>query len=179
VLKFLYDDVFSGCYRDFSGKPSTTRLRFALDDIIKNRIFRREPHCNDFIFRESELPEGLKPVLFKMRYRASGESLVTNRNKLIELPAEALGGDCTNSLLRQLLKKNFYFLLKRSSSKLFLKTPSRKNNSRRRNYFLRRRFMLPRSFASLWMTNRFFVVKGVNAKTAIFLKKDSRSSYFY
>ena len=98
---------FGGCYRDFSGKPSTTRLRFALDDIIKSRIFRRERHCKPFIFRESELPEGLKAVLFEMRYRGSGGSLVTNRNKLIELPAEALGGDCTNSLLRQLLKKNF------------------------------------------------------------------------
>ena len=157
----------------------TEILRFALDDIATTRMFRREPHCNGFIFRESELPEGLKPVLFEMRYRASAGSLVTNRNKLIELPAEALGGDCTNSLMRQLLKKNFYFLLKRSSNKLFLKTSARKNNSRRRNYFLRRRFMLPKSFASLWMTNRFFVVKGVNAKTAIFLKKDSRSSYFY
>ena len=82
-------------------------------------MFRREPHCNDFIFRESELPEGLKAVLFEMRYRGSGGSLVTNRNKLIELPPEALGGDCTNSLMRQLLKKNFYFLLKRSSNKLF------------------------------------------------------------
>ena len=157
----------------------TEILRFALDDIATTRMFRREPHCNGFIFRESELPEGLKAVLFKMRYRASAGSLVTNRKKLIELPPEALGGDCTNSLMRQLLKKNFYFLLKRSSNKLFLKTSARKNNSRRRNYFLRRRFMLPRSFASLWMTNRFFVVKGVNAKTAIFLKKDSRSSYFY
>ena len=100
---------FGGCYRDFSGKPSTTRLRFALDDIIKSRIFRREPHCNDFIFRESELPEGLKPVLFEMRYRGSAGSLVTNRNKLIELPPEALGGDCTNSLMRELLKKSLEF----------------------------------------------------------------------
>ena len=120
----------------------TEILRFALDDMATTRMFRREPHCNGFIFRESELPEGLKPVLFEMRYRAYGESLVTNRNKLIELPAEALGGDCTNSLLRQLLKKNFYFLLKRSSNKLFLKTSARKNNSRRRNYFLRRHMML-------------------------------------
>ena len=68
----------------------TEILRFALDDIIKSRIFRREPHCNDFIFRESELPEGLKAVLFEMRYRGSDGSLVTNRNKLIELLAEAL-----------------------------------------------------------------------------------------
>ena len=157
----------------------TEILRFALDDIATTRMFRREPHCNGFIFRESELPEGLKAVLFEMRYRGSGGSLVTNRNKLIELPAEALGGDCTNSLMRELLKKNFYFLLKRSSNKLFLKTPARNKNSPSRFLFLRRRFMLPRSFASLWMTNRFFAVKGVNAKTAIFLKKDSRSSYFY
>ena len=133
---------FGGCYRDFSGKPSTTRLRFALDDIIKSRIFRRERHCKPFIFRESELPEGLKAVLFEMRYRAYGESLVTNRNKLIEFTAEALGGDSTNSLLRQLLKKNFYFLLKRSSSKLFLKTPARNKNSPSRFLFLRRRMML-------------------------------------
>ena len=42
------------------------------------------------MLRESELPEGLKPVLFEMRYRAYGGSLVTNRNKLIELLAEAL-----------------------------------------------------------------------------------------
>ena len=132
---------FGGCYRDFSGKPSTTRLRFALDDIA-TRMFRRERHCNGFIFRESELPEGLKAVLCEMRYRASGESLVTNRKKLIELPAEALGGDSTNSLLRQLLKKNFYFLLKRSSSKLFLKTPARNKNSPSRFLFLRRRMML-------------------------------------
>ena len=68
----------------------TEILRFALDDIIKSRMFRREPHCNGFIFRESELPEGMKAVLCEMRYRAYGESLVTNRNKLIELPAEAL-----------------------------------------------------------------------------------------
>ena len=73
------------------------------------RMFRRERHCKPFIFKESELPEGLKPVLFKMRYRAYGESLVTNRNKLIELPAEALGGDCTNSLMRELLKKSLEF----------------------------------------------------------------------
>ena len=58
---------------------------------------------------ESELPEGLKPVLFEMRYRASAGSLVTNRNKLIELPAKALGGDCTNSLMRELLKKSLEF----------------------------------------------------------------------
>ena len=81
---------FGGCYRDFSGKPSTTRLRFALDDIATTRMFRRERHCKPFIFKESELPEGLKPVLFEMRYRASAGSLVTNRNKLIELPPEAL-----------------------------------------------------------------------------------------
>ena len=55
-----------------------------------------------------------------MRYRASDESFITHRNKLIELPAEALGGNCTNSLMRELLKKNFYFLLKRSSNKLFV-----------------------------------------------------------
>ena len=73
------------------------------------RMFRRERHCKPFIFKESELPEGLKPVLSEMRYRASGESLVTNRNKLIELPAEALGGDCTNSLMRELLKKSLAF----------------------------------------------------------------------
>ena len=59
-------------------------------EAVPKRMFRREPHCNGFIFRESELPEGLKPVLFEMRYRASGGSLVTNRNKLIELLAEAL-----------------------------------------------------------------------------------------
>jgi len=68
----------------------TEILRFALDDIIKSRIFRREQHYKHFIFRESELPEGLKPVLFEMRYRASAGSLVTNLNKLIELPPEAL-----------------------------------------------------------------------------------------
>jgi len=28
----INDSFFSGCYRDFSGEPSTTRLRFALDD---------------------------------------------------------------------------------------------------------------------------------------------------
>ena len=120
----------------------TEILRFALDDIATTRMFRREPHCNGFIFRESELPEGLKAVLFEMRYRGSGGSLVTNRNKLIELPPEALGGDCTNSLLRELLKKNFYFLLKRSSNKLFLKTPARNKNSPSRFLFLRRRMML-------------------------------------
>ena len=92
----------------------TEILRFALDDIIKSRIFRREPHCNGFIFRESELPEGLKAVLFEMRYRGSGGSLVTNRNKLIELPAEALGGDCTNSLLKELLKKRLEFFFNNS-----------------------------------------------------------------
>ena len=113
-----------------------------VSEAVPKRIFRREPHCNGFIFRESELPEGLKPVLFEMRYRASGKSLVTNRNKLIELPPEALGGDCTNSLLRQLLKKNFYFLLKRSSNKLFLKTSARNKNSPARFLFLRRRMML-------------------------------------
>ena len=92
----------------------TEILRFALDDITTTRMFRREPHCNGFIFRESELPEGLQPVLFEMRYRAYGESLVTNRNKLIELPAEALGGDCTNSLLRELLKKRLEFFFNNS-----------------------------------------------------------------
>jgi len=55
------------------------------------RMFRRERHRKYFMLRESELPEGLKAVLFEMRYRASAGSLVTNRNKLIELPAEALG----------------------------------------------------------------------------------------
>ena len=120
----------------------TEILRFALDDIIKSRIFRREQHCNDFIFRLSELPKGLKAVLFEMRYRAYGESLVTNRNKLIELTAEALGGDCTNSLMRELLKKNLEFLLKRSSNKLFLKTPARNKKSPSRFLFLRRRMML-------------------------------------
>ena len=134
---------FGGCYRDFSGKPSTTRLRFALDDIIKSRIFRRELQRKYFISRLSELPEGLKAVLCEMRYRASAGSLVTNRNKLIELPPEALGGDCTNSLLRELLKKNFYFLLKRSSNKLFLKTSARNNNSPSRILFLRRQIIVP------------------------------------
>ena len=117
----------------------TEILRVALDDMATTRMFRREPHCNGFIFRESELPEGLKPVLFEMRYRASAGSLVTNRNKLIELPPEALGGDCTNSLLKELLKKNLEFLLKRSSNKLFLKTPARNKNSPSRFLFLRRR----------------------------------------
>ena len=121
----------------------TEILRFALDDIIKSRMFRREPHCNGFIFRESELPEGLQPVLFEMRYRGSGGSLVTNRKKLIELPTEALGGDCTNSLMRQLLKKNLEFLLKRSSNKLFLKTPARNKNSPSRILFLRRQIIVP------------------------------------
>ena len=107
--------------------------------MTSTRMFRREPHCNDFIFKESELPEGMKPVLFEMRYRASAGSLVTNRNKLIELPPEALGGDCTNSLMRQLLKKNLEFLLKRSSNKLFLKTSARNKNSPSRFLFLRRR----------------------------------------
>ena len=87
----------------------TEILRFALDDMATTRMFRRERHCKPFIFKESELPEGMKPVLFEMRYRASGESLVTNRNKLIELPAEALGGNCTNSLMRELLKKSLEF----------------------------------------------------------------------
>ena len=73
---------FSGCYRDFSGKPSTTRLRFALDDIIKSRIFRREQHRKHFIFKKSELPEE--------DYKDYQGSLVTHRDKLIELPAEAL-----------------------------------------------------------------------------------------
>jgi len=121
----------------------TEILRFALDDIATTRMFRREPHCNGFIFRESELLEGLKPVLFEMRYRASAGSLVTNRKKLIELPPEALGGDCTNSLMRELLKKNFYFLLKRSSNKLFLKTPARNKNSPSRILFLRRQIIVP------------------------------------
>ena len=120
----------------------TEILRFALDDIATTRMFRREPHCNGFIFRESELPEGLKAVLFEMRYRASAGSLVTNRNKLIEFPPEALGGDCTNSLLKELLKKNLEFLLKRSSNKLFLKTPARNKKSPSRFLFLRRRMML-------------------------------------
>ena len=48
----------------------TEILRFALDDMATTRMFRRERHCKPFIFRESELPEGLKPVLFEMRYRA-------------------------------------------------------------------------------------------------------------
>ena len=121
----------------------TEILRFALDDIATTRMFRREPHCNDFIFRESELPEGLKPVLFEMRYRGSGGSLVTNRKTLIELPPEALGGDCTNSLMRELLKKNLEFLLKRSSNKLFLKTSARNNNSPSRILFLRRQIIVP------------------------------------
>ena len=77
--------------------------------MTSTRMFRRERHRKYFMLRESELPEGLKPVLFEMRYRASGESLVTNRKKLIELPAEALGGDCTNSLMRELLKKSLEF----------------------------------------------------------------------
>ena len=85
-----------------------------VSETAPKRIFRREPHCNGFIFRESELPEGLKPVLFKMRYRASAGSLVTNRNKLIELPAEALGGDCTNGLLKELLKKRLKFFFNNS-----------------------------------------------------------------
>ena len=120
----------------------TEILRFALDDIATTRMFRRELQRKYFIFRESELPEGLKAVLFEMRYRGSGGSLVTNRNKLIELPAEALGGDCTNSLLKELLKKNFYFLLKRSSNKLFLKTSARNKKSPSRFLFLRRHMML-------------------------------------
>ena len=73
---------FSGCYRDFSGKPSTTRLRFALDDIIKSRIFRRVLHRKPFIFKGYELPEE--------DYKDYQGSLVTHRDKLIELPAEAL-----------------------------------------------------------------------------------------
>ena len=77
--------------------------------MTSTRMFRRERHRKYFMLRESELPEGLKAVLFEMRYRASGESLVTNRNKLIELPPEALGGDCTNSLMRELLKKSLEF----------------------------------------------------------------------
>ena len=115
---------------------------FASFWMTSTRMFRRERHRKCFMLRESELPEGLQPVLFEMRYRASAGSLVTNRNKLIELPPEALGGDCTNSLMRQLLKKNFYFLLKRSSNKLFLKTSARNNNSPSRILFLRRRMML-------------------------------------
>ena len=81
MLKFLFDDVFVDV---------TEILRCALDDIIKSRVFRRELHRKPFIFKGYELPEGLKPVLFEMHYRASAGSLVTNRNKLIELPAEAL-----------------------------------------------------------------------------------------
>ena len=92
----------------------TEILRFALDDIATTRMFRRELQRKYFIFRESECPEGLKSVLFEMRYRASAGSLVTNRNKLIELPAEALGGDCTNSLLRELLKKSLKFFFNNS-----------------------------------------------------------------
>ena len=68
----------------------TEILRFALDDMATTRMFRRELQRKYFISRLSELPEGLKAVLSEMRYRAYGESLVTNRNKLIELPAEAL-----------------------------------------------------------------------------------------
>ena len=59
-------------------------------ETASKRMFRRELQRKYFISRLSELPEGLKPVLFEMRYRAYGGSLVTNRNKLIELPAEAL-----------------------------------------------------------------------------------------
>ena len=114
-----------------------------VSETASKRIFRREPHCNGFIFRESELLEGLKPVLFEMRYRASAGSLVTNRNKLIELPPEALGGDCTNSLMSELLKKNLELLLKRSSNKLFLKTPARNKNSPSRFLFLRRQIIVP------------------------------------
>jgi len=112
-------------------------------ETASKRMFRRELQRKYFISRLSELPEGLKAVLCEMRYRAYGESLVTNRNKLIELPAEALGGDSTNSLLRQLLKKNFYFLLKRSSNKLFLKTSARNKNSPSRILFLRRQIIVP------------------------------------
>ena len=46
-------------------------------------------------------------------YRDYPGSLVTYRNKLIELPAEALGGvggGCTNSLMREKLKKNLEFI---------------------------------------------------------------------
>ena len=113
-----------------------------VSETVSKRMFRRELQRKYFISRLSELPEGLQPVLFEMRYRASGGSLVTNRNKLIELPAEALGGDCTNSLMRELLKKNLEFLLKRSSNKLFLKTPARNKKSPSRFLFLRRRMML-------------------------------------
>ena len=58
--------------------------------MTSTRMFRRERHRKYFMLRESELPEGLKAVLCEMRYRASAGSLVTNRNKLIELPPEAL-----------------------------------------------------------------------------------------
>ena len=58
--------------------------------MTSTRMFRRERHRKYFMLRESELPEGLKAVLFEMRYRDSSGSLVTNRNKLIELLAEAL-----------------------------------------------------------------------------------------
>ena len=102
-----------GVIEIFRAESSTTRLRFALDDIA-TRMFRRERHRKPFIFKKSELPEGMKAVSFEMRYRGSGESLVTNRNKLIELPAEALGGDCTNSLLKELLKKRLEFFFNNS-----------------------------------------------------------------
>ena len=92
----------------------TEILRFALDNIATTRMFRRELQRKYFISRLSELPEGLKAVLFEMRYRGSGESLVTNRNKLIELPAEALGGDCTNSLLSEFLKKSLEYFFNNS-----------------------------------------------------------------
>jgi hypothetical protein len=77
-------------------------------------MFRRELQRKYFISRLSELPESLQPVSFEMRYRGSGGTLVTNRNKLIELPPEALGGDCTNSLLRELLKKRLEFFFNNS-----------------------------------------------------------------
>ena len=82
--------------------------------MTSTRMFRQELQRKYFISRLSELPEGLKAVLLEMRYRAYGESLVTNRKKLIELPAEALGGDCTNSLLRELLKKSLKFFFNNS-----------------------------------------------------------------
>ena len=53
-----------------------------LDDIIKSRIFRRELHRKPFIFKGYELPEE--------DYKDYQGSLVTHRDKLIELPAEAL-----------------------------------------------------------------------------------------
>ena len=46
------------------------------------RMFRRERHRKPFIFKESEVPEE--------DYKDYCGSLVTHRDKLIELPAEAL-----------------------------------------------------------------------------------------